>query len=822
MTLGSFEHLAARDLDEAQTAAKSARSAFSAGGTDLLGILKDRVHRSYPARVVDLKGIRELAFLREEGGGLSIGAMTSLADIAADPIVRKGFGLLAEAARSVASPQIRNMATIGGNLCQEPRCWYYRHPENRFDCLRKGGRACAALLGENRFHSIFGAVRVGKPSCSDDCPDGIDIPAYMEYARSGELDEAARILLLRNPMPAITGRVCPHYCERGCNRQHFDEPVSIRAVERRIGDRVLEAPGALYDMPTSHSGKRVAVVGSGPAGLAAAFYLRRAGHAVRVFERMPEAGGMLRYSIPAYRLPRAVLRSLIASFEAVGIEFELGADIGPGRRDIEALRRDYDAVFLGSGAWEQKTLSIQGSELLESGLDFLAGAGPEESASTDKTDEASKAAIDGKEVLVVGGGNVAVDVAITARRLGAKKVTMVCLENRDEMPAFPEEIEEALREGVGLLPSWGPKRSILEDGRLAGMEFVACSSVFDAQGRFAPSFDASRTTRIEADRVILAIGQSAELGYLDGRLRTERGRIVIDPFTQATSLDGVYAGGDAATGPSSVIQAVAAGRKAAEAIAATFGGAGGLGERADKGADVFEDRELPGASGRSENAARAKLGALHPLRRPSLEHSDRVVVPGLPLGERSLGSEDAATIGAEDSAREAGRCLDCSCVAVNASDMAPALLALGASVRTTRRRLDAEDFFAVRRASSTRLERGEILTEIKVPPQREGSRFSFLKFRIRNSIDFPIVSVASVFSLEGGRIAEVRMAFGAVAPLPMRAREVERFLVGRVPDEETAREAGELATRFAVPLEHNAYKLQILKGLVRKAVLGLR
>ncbi|HUX39220.1 MAG TPA: FAD binding domain-containing protein [Rectinemataceae bacterium] len=807
MTLGTFEHIAARDLDEAQSAAKGGRAVFTAGGTDLLGILKDRVHRAYPARVVDLKPLRELAFVREEGGGLAIGAMTSLADIAADPLVLGRFGLLAEAARSVASPQIRNMATIGGNLCQEPRCWYYRHPENRFDCLRKGGRACAALLGENRFHSIFGAARVGKPSCSDDCPDGVDIPAYMEYVRSGDLDGAARILLLRNPMPAITGRVCPHYCERGCNRQFFDESVSIRAVERRLGDRVLEVSDTLYDMPSTFSGKRVAVVGSGPAGLAAAFYLRKAGHAVRVFERMPEAGGMLRYSIPAYRLPRAVFRSLLSSYERAGIEFELGADIGGGgHRSVEALRRDYDAVFLGSGAWEQKTLSIQGSELLESGLDFLASAGgPTGAPSADNAGEGAKAAVVGKEIVVVGGGNVAVDVAITARRLGARKVTMLCLENRGEMPAFPEEIEEALREGVGLLPSWGPKRSIVEGGRLAGMEFVACNSVFDSQGRFAPSFDESRTTRIEADRVILAIGQSAELGYLGGLLASERGRIAADPLTQATSLDGLYAGGDATTGPSSVIQAVATGRRAAESIGATFGGDGS-----------------PGVGAASEGTADNDGSAIRSLRGPSLEHSGRVLIPGLPLGERSLETEDAATIGADESSREAGRCLDCSCVAVNASDMAPALLALGATVRTTRRRLDAEDFFAVRRASTTRLERGEILTEIRVPPQREGSRFSFLKFRIRNSIDFPIVSVASIFSLEGGRIAEARMAFGAVAPLPMRAREVESFLVGRLPDEETAREAGELATRLAVPLEHNAYKLQILKGLVRKAVLGLR
>jgi NADPH-dependent glutamate synthase beta subunit-like oxidoreductase/CO/xanthine dehydrogenase FAD-binding subunit len=806
MTLGNFRHVAARSVDEALVAAEGGGAAFNAGGTDLLGILKDHVHRRYPERLVDLKPIRELAFIREEGGGLAVGALTSLAEIASSPTVHEGYGLLAEAARAVASPQIRNMATIGGNICQEPRCWYYRYPENGFECLRKGGRACSALLGENRFHSIFGAARVGRPSCSDECPDEIDIPAYMELVRSGDLDEAARILLRRNPLPSVTGRVCPHYCERGCNRNLFDESVSIRSVERRLGDLILERPEALYDMPAARSGKRVAVVGSGPAGLAAAFYVRRAGHEVRVFDRMPEVGGMLRYSIPPYRLPPEVLRSLVASFEKAGIVFELGVEIGPGPRSLEALRREHDALFLATGAWGQRNLDIEGSELLESGIEFL-------KSSSDLGSHSSREEMAGKEVLVVGGGNVAVDVAITARRLGAKRVTMICLESRDEMPAFPEEIEEALREGVGLLPSWGPKSAILRGGALAGMEFVACTSVFDAQGRFAPSFDAERTMRLDADRVILAIGQAAELGYLGGLVSSERGRIRADAETQATGADGIFAGGDAVTGPASVIQAIAAGRRAAEAISATFGGATAGGDAGQSSVGV----DAPSLDGGSET----RSGALHAVRAASLEHIPRTEAPELPVEERRFELEDVATIGEAEAAEEAGRCLDCSCVAVNASDVAPALLALGASVHTTRRRLDAEDFFAVRRSSSTRLLPGELVTEIRIPPQRKDCRFSFQKFRIRKSIDFPIVSVASAISLEGGRIVEARLAFGAVAPLPLRAREVERFLVGRVPDEATAEEAGLLAIRGAVALEQNGYKLQILKALVRKAVLGL-
>jgi CO/xanthine dehydrogenase FAD-binding subunit len=213
---------------------------------------------------------------------------------------------------------------------------------------------------------------------------------------------------------------------------------------------------------------------------------------------------------------------------------------------------------------------------------------------------------------------------------------------------------------------------------------------------------------------------------------------------------------------------------------------------------------------------------MHEIRAESLNASARVAVPEPPKEGRCLDAEDVATIGAEDVAREAGRCLDCGCVAVSASDLAPALVALGASIRTTARVIEAEDFFAVRRMRTTRLDEGELVAEILIPSQAGRSRFAFHKFRIRNAIDFPIVSVASILIVAKGRIESARMAFGAVSPLPLRAREVERFLVGRVPDEETAAEAGRIAALGAFPLEKNGYKIQVLKGLVRKAVLGLR
>ena len=247
MAMKSFKHLAATSVEQAAEIASqiAGGAAFIAGGTDLLGVLKDHIHARYPETVVDLKSIAGLHYVKEDKRGLHIGALTTLSEIATHKGIKDKYGVLAEAARTVASTQIRNMATIGGNICQEPRCWYYRTPEDRFHCLRKGGHQCGALWGDNRYHSLFGAARVSVPSCSATCPGQVAIPSYLAEIRKGDLAQAAKILLESNPMPAMTGRVCPHLCESGCNRRGYDEPVSIRAIERSVGDYVLEhAPEA--------------------------------------------------------------------------------------------------------------------------------------------------------------------------------------------------------------------------------------------------------------------------------------------------------------------------------------------------------------------------------------------------------------------------------------------------------------------------------------------------------------------------------------------------------------------------------------------------
>lgn len=762
MTLRNFRHHSASSLKEAAAVLSKSggKAAVIAGGTDLLGVLKDRIHHESPEVVVDLKTVKGLSYVKTTGKGLRIGALTTLTEIDKNETIRDRYPLLAEAARSVASPQIRNVGTLGGNICQEPRCWYYRTPDDLFHCLRKGGGKCAALLGENRYHSIFGSVRVAQPSCSRACPGSIEIPAYMERVRNGDLHGAALIILAGNPMPAITGRVCPHFCEAKCNRSEFDEAVSIRNVERVIGDYILDHSAELLTPPEKKLEDGVAVVGAGPAGLSAAYYLRKAGYKVTVYDQMPEAGGMLTYGIPAYRLPKEVVRKQIKAFEAMGITFKLNFAVGRKSATLKDLGRKFNYVFLASGAWGQRNLDMEKSELLTSGLDFLVSIGL-----------GKKPAL-GKKVLVIGGGNVAVDVAVNARRLGAGQVTMVCLESRDTMPAFEEEITEALNEGVTIEPSFGPDRIIENSGRLAGMEFVRCTSVFDEAGRFNPSFDPSIKKTIEADQIILAIGQATDLSYIDHQLETRQGLIVIDEETGKTGLKGVFAGGDVAAGPASVIHSIAAGRKVARVIADS---------QPESYMPPGQSLEVPGGS-----------------------HNKSTRIPNI--------------TGADDIRSEAARCANCGCVAVNASDMAPALMALGAKIKTTRRLLNADDFFAATIMKSTVLDEDELVTEIEIPAPARTNRQGYHKFRIRKAIDFPIVSLAYSFTLDGHVIKDANIVVGAVAPVPFRARAVEEYLKGRPVSDETAVAAGDAVAGSVMPLAGNTFKVQIVKALLRKCL----
>ena len=390
--------------------------------------------------------------------------------------------------------------------------------------------------------------------CMATCPAGTDIRGYNGLMQMGRIDEAAERLRERNPFPAVTGRVCPHLCEGECSRSKVDGAVNINALEQYLGDRTLHV---VPEKPAVRHVHRIAVVGSGPAGLSCAWYLARAGYPVRVFEAMPAPGGMLRYGIPAYRLPEDVLDAQIEQLRALGVEFQCGTRVGNGCdcsvEDLYAL--GYKAVFLAPGATKSRKPGVPGEDLpgVLYGVEFLSAVRRNR-----------QGRLSGRAV-VIGGGAVAMDAAITARKLGASQVDLYCLESREEMPAFQHDIDDAVNAGVILHPGWGPQ-AVEGNGRVESIVLHRCLSVFNAEGRFAPVFDDAETLNLEAATVIFAIGQSSDLAPFEGVVDMQRGRITADPETFGTSYWNIFAAGDAVTGPSTVIAAITGGREAAISI----------------------------------------------------------------------------------------------------------------------------------------------------------------------------------------------------------------------------------------------------------------
>jgi NADPH-dependent glutamate synthase beta subunit-like oxidoreductase/CO/xanthine dehydrogenase FAD-binding subunit len=784
----TFKHYSARSLKQAAAllARHGGKAKVIAGGTDLIGGLKDNCIPDYPEAIINIKGIRGLDYIKAGSRNLKIGALTKLADIVKSPAIRQDYPLLAQATHSIAGPNLRNMATVGGNLAQDVRCWYYRYPQQiggPITCLRKGGKICNALAGDNRYHSIFGAAPAVERRCASHCPAHIDIPGYLQQIRNQNLPEAARMVMKHNPFPSITGRVCPIFCEPQCNRGEFDDAVSIQAIERRVGDHILQNASDHFAMPAVESGKQVSIIGSGPAGLAAAFYLRKSGHQVTVYDKMPEPGGMLLYSIPPYRLPKEVVRNQIRALKAMGIHFEVGINVG-NDLTIARIKSDSDAVFLAGGTWKNLELGVPGEEGVgvHYALDYLAGAIGNTPAPL------------GNKVIVIGGGSVAIDAARTARRLGVAEAHLICLETRDltskdRMPALDHEILEAEEEGIIIHPCMGIWEILRLDGKIAAITTKKCVSVGNADGTFHPTYDEAAVESLQCDSVIIAIGQTNDQSL------SAQG-IASDQSNFETGIAGVFAGGDMTSGPSTVIQAIASAQKAVEAIEKYLNG-GMLPSRENTD-------ELEYAESSHENIARASIAAL-----PA---ADRL---------RSIESEDMPGLSLSQIQMEARRCLNCGCLAVSPSDLAIALVALDASVVTGKRTLAAQEFFTAGPASSTVLAPDELIKEIIIPKPAKGARQSYLKFTLRKPLDFAVVSVASVITEKNGVCSNARIALGAVGPAPVRSTAAEEVLKGKVIGEDSAAEAARLAFAKARPLSMNAHKIQIGKTLIKRAILSM-
>ncbi len=396
------------------------------------------------------------------------------------------------------------------------------------------------------------------PPCVGNCPANVDARGQSYYLADKRPAEAYELVRDRNIMPGVLGRICHHPCETACKRNYYDEPIAIRPLHRMA----YEAYQPLRDervrkLPVTRD-ERIAVIGSGPSGLAAAYDLMKLGYEVHAYEKYDRPGGALLSGVPAYRLPRDVLANEIDDLVRMGMSLYTNVEIGVDV-PIDHLIGEYDAVLVAAGLQVSRILPIPGADAkgVHGALEFLR-------AGNWKGD----AGVKGKRVLVVGGGNVAVDCARVALRVGATEVTLSSLESMDELPAHPWEIEEALDEGVIANCSWGPDSVIVENGKVAGMRLQSCLSVFDAQGRFAPKF-AEEFTELYADVVVFAIGQAPDLGQLVGGsdlMLTDRGLLPVDGTFMTTAVPGVFACGEVVTGPGSAIASVASGHEAAESI----------------------------------------------------------------------------------------------------------------------------------------------------------------------------------------------------------------------------------------------------------------
>ncbi len=436
--------------------------------------------------------------------------------------------------------------------------------------------------------------------CHTACPVGTEAGRYVSLIAEGRYREAYAVARRPNPLASICGRVCAAPCETACRRGSLDQPIAIRALKRFVTERF--GVESMMDLDTLreiygkrgvlHPEERVAVVGAGPAGLAAAHDLAIRGYPVTIFEAQPVAGGMLRLGIPEYRLPRELVKLEINAILSLGVELKVGRRLGADFSLTDLRAQGYRAIFLAIGAHKGRDLHIEGVNLdgVLKGVDFLLNVNMGYRLDL------------GKKVIVVGGGSVALDVARTALRaagldeainpeinivtaldiarsavrFGIKEVHVVSLESMVEMPAVPEEIEQAREEGIVFHPRRGPQRILGIGGKVTGLETIECASVFDERKRFNPTFVPGTELAMAADTVILAIGQASDLSFLrpeDAVDVTPRGTIKVNPETLATTAPGIYAGGDVAFGPRIAISAIADGRRAASSIHAHLRGA---------------------------------------------------------------------------------------------------------------------------------------------------------------------------------------------------------------------------------------------------------
>jgi len=464
--------------------------------------------------------------------------------------------------------------------------------------------------------------------CRAACPVHADVRGYIELIARGRYREALDLIREALPFPSVCGRICHHPCEQECRRCDLDQPAAIRDLKRFVAE--YDYPDAPEFAPPKQDKAKVAVVGAGPAGLAAALDLAKLGYRPTVFERAPVAGGVMATAIPTYRLPREVIQKDIDAIDAQGVEIKTGVEVGKDVTLDDLRSRDFKAVIIAVGLSKSRGLPIPGADAarVQLALPFL-----EEFAFDRKPDM-------GSSVIVIGGGNVAIDVARSAVRGGAEQVRMVCLESEDEQPAWDWETGEALDEGIEISHRLGPVRVVVDDGAVGGVEFRKVLSVFDADGRFAPEYDDADLTTYDCDTVVFAIGQASDLSFLDGTDVTtdERGRLVFDRESARASASDVFACGEVVTGPGAAVEAVASGQRTARAV-----------DQFLRGVEIDLSEELPPTIDKLPESAHA-----------SVPKVDRPGMPTVAPEKRKLNFEEFELGLAEDAALAAARsCMSC-------------------------------------------------------------------------------------------------------------------------------------------------------------------
>ena len=409
----------------------------------------------------------------------------------------------------------------------------------------------------------------GTAPCKSACPAHIAVQGYLKLASQGRYTEALALIKRENPLPAVCGRICNRRCEDACTRGRIDEAIAIDEVKRFIAQQDLNAetryiPSQVRPKVRGDFEEKVAIIGAGPAGLTCAFFLAEKGYKPVVFEKNARPGGMLTYGIPAYKLGKDVVQAEVDVIEAMGVEFRYGVEVGRDVTLAQLREQGFSAFYVAIGCQGGRRANIPGedAEGVTVAVDFL------RKVAEAQLDGGVAEPVSGR-VVVVGGGNVAIDVARTAARLGAESVDMLCLEARDIMPASNEEVAEAESDGVRLSCGWGPAEVLAQDGHVTGVRFKRCTSVFDDEGRFAPTYDEADTIDVACDQLVLSIGQSIEWGNLLEGSAVELGRgqgAVADPKTYQTAEPDIFVGGDVYTGPKFAIDAIAAGHEAAVSI----------------------------------------------------------------------------------------------------------------------------------------------------------------------------------------------------------------------------------------------------------------